>query len=56
MLSITCELNKPILHTHSLSLFMSSLVVAWLPPSLGVAWRFFCFGAHALTGWQLARN
>lgn len=46
MLSLTYVLNKPILHTHPQS-FMCSLVVAWLPPSLGV-------GAHGHTEFQVA--
>jgi hypothetical protein len=44
------------LYSHVLVARHGVWIGKWIYWTLRFAWRFFCFGAHALNGWQLVRN
>jgi hypothetical protein len=44
------------LHSHVSVSRHGVWISNWIYWTLRFACRFFCFGAHVLTGWQLARN
>jgi hypothetical protein len=49
-------INTSLTDLHTQHITATAAHVKASMSSLGVAWRIFCFGAHIVTGRQLARN